>query len=148
MPSWVWLKSICFFQGVFTFSVPCRLSAVADALCGVANTDLLRLLINLARDRTREKLDGNLHQFKFCIWNQCAMPTQGLILSICFFFFFFFFCVKNVIRQMWTCSEPKQLVVGFRYPKKKKKKMQIGIDHIREGIGHGHQPAGQVEGEQ
>jgi hypothetical protein len=29
-----------------------------------------------------------------------------------------------------------------------KKKKQIGINHTRQGIGRGHQPAGQVEGEQ
>jgi hypothetical protein len=31
---------------------------------------------------------------------------------------------------------------------KKKKKKQIEIDHTQEGINHGRQPAGQVEGEQ
>jgi hypothetical protein len=31
---------------------------------------------------------------------------------------------------------------------KKKKKKQIGINPTKEGIGHGRQPAGQVEGEQ
>jgi hypothetical protein len=30
----------------------------------------------------------------------------------------------------------------------KQKKKQIGINHTREGIGHGRQPSGQVEGEQ
>jgi hypothetical protein len=32
--------------------------------------------------------------------------------------------------------------------KKKLKKKQIGINHTREGISRGRQPAGQVEGEQ
>jgi hypothetical protein len=31
--------------------------------------------------------------------------------------------------------------------KKKEKKKQIGIQHTREGIGRGRQPAGQVESE-
>jgi hypothetical protein len=30
----------------------------------------------------------------------------------------------------------------------KKKKTQIGINHIQEGISRGRQPAGQIEGEQ
>jgi hypothetical protein len=30
----------------------------------------------------------------------------------------------------------------------RKKKKRIGIYHTKEGIGHGRQPAGQVEGEQ
>jgi hypothetical protein len=34
---------------------------------------------------------------------------------------------------------------GFRKGKKMK---QIGINHTQEGISHGRQPAGQVEGEQ
>jgi hypothetical protein len=42
-------------------------------------------------------------------------------------------------------TNPSEPVWNFA---KKKKKKQIGINHTQEGIGHGRQPAGQVEGEQ
>jgi hypothetical protein len=51
------------------------------------------------------------------------------------------YIVHSCVRSL-ACAYP------CKFNELKKKKKLIGLNHNQEGIGHGCQPAGQVEGEQ